>query len=447
MSRQRAGMETDPQELHSALRRRLLAITPRPVKGRLSRVSGTVIETALSGLRVGELCRLADPSSREVGLAEVIGFAGDAAVLVPIGGTKGLSTATEVIPTGGAMTVGVGPALVGRVLDGFGQAIDGRPQPHCDTTRPLDSAPPDALTRQIIKTALPTGVRAIDGLLTCGVGQRVGVFGEPGGGKSSLLSCLVKGASVDVAVVALIGERGREVREFIERDLGRVGMARTVVVVATSDRPALERFKAAQVATAIAEYFRDEGRRVLLVMDSITRLARAQREIGLAAGEPPTRRGYPPSVFAMLAPLLERAGPGKHGSITGFYTVLVEGDGSQDPVAEEIRSILDGHVILSAKLARANHYPAIDVLQSRSRVMTHVVSSRHQEDAGKLRSLLARYDEVELLLRVGEYRPGSDALADEAIRKMAAINDFLRQKTTDIGRWEQTLTQLKRIGE
>jgi ATP synthase in type III secretion protein N len=432
-------------DLARRIRHRLQSIPTRPVIGTIARVSGTVVETAIDGLRVGELCRLRDPADGREGLAEVIGLGHSAAILVPIGGVAGLSTRTEVIPTGGAMRVRVGPGLIGRVLDGFGRPLDGRPPLEGGCLRPVDAAPPDALTRQVIKSPLPTGVRVIDGLLTCGVGQRIGIFGEPGGGKSSLLACLVKGAEVDVGVIALIGERGREVREFIERDLGPAGMARAVVVVATSDRPALERFKAAQVATAIAEFFRDEGKRVLLVMDSVTRLARAQREIGLAAGEPPTRRGYPPSVFAMMPGLLERSGPGAVGSITGFFTVLLEGDDTQDPVAEEVKSILDGHIILSAKLARAEHYPAIDVLRSRSRVMSHVVPKPHQAAAAKLRELIARYDEIELLIRVGEYRPGGDAVADEAVRKIGGINAFLKQGMDERASWSGAIARLQEL--
>lgn len=419
----------------------------RPIKGSIARVSGTTIEVAISSVSVGEICRLCDPEAGLEASAEVIGIAPTGAIMVPIGGTKGLSASTEVIPTGKVMDVRVGPGVIGRVLDGFGQILDGKPPPAKGAARPVDAMPPHALSRQVIKQPLPTGVRVIDGLLTCGMGQRIGIFGEPGGGKSSLLACLVKGADVDVAVVALIGERGREVREFIERELGSAGMARTVVVVATSDRPALERVKAAQVATAIAEYFRDAGKRVLLVMDSVTRLARAQREIGLASGEPPTRRGFPPSVFSLLPQLLERAGPGATGSITGFYTVLTEGDGTLDPVAEDIRGILDGHVVLSSKLARSEHYPAIDVLQSRSRVMAHVADQQHLSTAGRVRELMARYEEIELLLRVGEYQPGSDPLADEACRKINDIKAFLRQKQTEQTPWPETLARLKVLAE
>ncbi len=285
----------------------------------------------------------------------------------------------------------------------------------------------------------------IDGLLTCGEGQRIGIYGAPGTGKSSLLASIVKGAEADVAVVALIGERGREVREFIERHLGEEGRRKSVLVVATSDRSAMERVKAAYVATAIAEYFRDQDKRVLLLIDSITRFARAQREIGLAAGEPPTRRGFPPSVFAEMPRLLERAGSGKVGSITAFYSVLVEGDGSADPIAEESRGILDGHIVLSPKLGGAGHYPAIDVLQSRSRVMDSITARDHGEAATHIRSLLARHGEIELLLRVGEYQAGSDPVADEAVAKIEAINAFLRQGEHDRTAYANTLDQLKEL--
>jgi type III secretion protein N (ATPase) len=289
------------------------------------------------------------------------------------------------------------------------------------------------------------GLRAIDGVLTCGEGQRMGIYGEPGGGKSSLLAQIVRGVDADVAVIALIGERGREVREFVEVQLGEDGMRRAVLVVSTSDRSAMERVKAAYVATAIAEHFRDSGKRVLLVMDSITRFARALREIGLAAGEPPTRRGFPPSVFAQLPSLMERAGPGITGSITAFYTVLVEGDGSGDPIAEETRGILDGHVILSRQLASAGHYPAIDVLASRSRVMNAVTDAAHQRAASRLRELLSRYAEIEFLLQVGEYKSGADPVADEAVAKINEIRSFLRQSGTERIGIQETLAWLTRL--
>ncbi|MEO1018053.1 MAG: FliI/YscN family ATPase, partial [Pseudomonadota bacterium] len=307
------------------------------------------------------------------------------------------------------------------------------------------ASPPDPLTRKVIDRPVSLQLRVVDGLLTLGEGQRVGLFGAAGGGKSTLLSSIVKGAEVDVVVIALIGERGREVREFIEHDLGPEGMAHAVLVVATSDRPAMERAKAAYLATSVAEYFRDQGQRVLLLMDSVTRFARALREIGLAAGEPPTRRGFPPSVFATLPKLLERAGQSDKGSISAIYTVLVEGDDMSEPVADETRSILDGHIILSRALAQKNHYPAIDVLASTSRVMNNIVSPEHRAAAGRFRELLAKYNEIELLVQIGEYQKGGDPVADEALSKIEALNGFLRQGMGEFEAFDDTLSQLEAL--
>ncbi|MBC7378377.1 MAG: FliI/YscN family ATPase, partial [Burkholderiaceae bacterium] len=334
------------------------------IRGRVVQVVGTIIKAVIPSVKIGEVCILRNPVDGHETLAEVVGFSKGTALLMPATSTHGISADTEVLPTGREQVVPVGRALLGRVLDGLGQPLD------VDTKGPLPAMKhypvyadaPDPLRRKLISQPLSLGVRALDGLLTCGEGQRMGIFAAAGGGKSTLMGMLVKGADVDVTVVALIGERGREVREFLEYELGPDGMARAVIVCATSDKSAMERARAAFVATAIAEYFRDQGLRVLLLMDSITRFARAQREIGLAAGEPPTRRGFPPSVFATLPRLMERAGMNDKGSITALYTVLVEGDDMTEPVADETRSILDGHIILSRKLGSANHYPAIDVL-------------------------------------------------------------------------------------
>lgn len=411
------------------LRQQAETVSTRLIKGRILRAIGVTIHASVAEVRLGEVCRLCDPvSGREV-LSEVVGLLEDAAVLTPLGDLSGLSSATEVIPTGSEMRVPVGPGLLGRVLNALGEPLDGGPwpPPDLDGTYPLQAPPPQPMARDIIKAPLQLGIRALDGLVTCARGQRIGIFGEPGVGKSTLLAQIVKGTEADVIVIGLIGERGREVREFLERELGEEGRRRAVTVVATSDRPAIERVKAAYAATAIAEYFRDRGRSVLLLMDSVTRFARAQREIGLAAGEPPTRRGYPSSLFAVLPQLLERSGPGQGGAITGLYTVLMEGDGTQDPIAEEVRSILDGHVVLSPELAHRNHFPAIDVLKSRSRLMDAVVDPEHSRLAGQVRDLMARYAEVELLVRVGEYQRGSDPRADEAIARIDAINALLRQ--------------------
>jgi ATP synthase in type III secretion protein N len=426
------------------LRLRLREAEPRPLKGRLTRVVGTVIHAIIAEARLGELCQLRDPRSGADLAAEVVGFDGETALLTPIGDMIGLSTRTEVVATGTVLQVPADDSLLGRVLDALGRALDGDAPIAAASRRPVYAVPPNPTQRDLIERPLPVGMRAIDGLLTCGEGQRIGIYGEPGAGKSTLLGRIVAGAEVDVAVIGLIGERGREVREFVDRQLGKRGRERAVVIAATSDRPAMERVKAAYVATTIAEGFRDQGKKVLLVVDSITRFARAQREIGLAAGEPPTRRGFPPSVFATLPQLLERSGPGADGSITAFYTVLVEGDGTLDPIAEETRAILDGHIILSAALARAEHYPAIDILASRSRVMDAVVSPDHRGRAARLRQLLARYAEIELLLRVGEYQRGTDRLADEAVAKIDAINGFLRQ-SAEATSWADLQERLRRL--
>ena len=402
---------------------------PRSRKGRVRRLLGVIIHATASGARIGELCHLVDPETGRRVMAEVIGILDDVAVLTPIGDLFGLSSMTEVIPTGTELLAPVGDGLLGRVINALGDPIDGEPLPKGIATRPVTGVPPAPLSRGIIRDPIQLGIRAIDGLITCARGQRVGIFGEAGGGKSTLLADIVRGTDADVVVVALIGERGREVREFLEQQLGPEGRKRAVVVVATSDSPAMERVKAAYAATAIAEHFRDEGKQVLLLMDSLTRFARAQREIGLAAGEPPTRRGFPPSLFAALPRLVERAGlDGGGGSITGIYTVLVEGEIALDPVAEEVVSLLDGHMVLSGDLGRRNHFPAIDVLRSRSRLMDATVPAQHRDDAARMRQLMASYADVELLLRVGEYQKGSDPLADEAIAKIDAINGFLRQK-------------------
>jgi type III secretion protein N (ATPase) len=420
---------------------------PRAARGRLRRALGVVVHATVGEVRLGEICDLVDPRSGARVQGEVIGFGEDHAILVPIGDLAGLSSLTEVIPTGRPLGVPVGHGLLGRVMSPLGEALDGGPWPPAGIAgyRPVHAFPPPPLERALICEPVQTGVRAIDGLLTCARGQRLGIFGEPGIGKSTLLADIVRGTDADVVVIGLVGERGREVREFVERLLGPEGRARAVTVVATSERPAIERVKAAYVATTVAEYFRDEGKHVLLLMDSVTRFARAQREIGLAAGEPPTRRGFPPSLFAALPRLLERSGPGRRGAITGLYTVLVEGDGSFDPVAEEVQSILDGHIRLSAELAERGQFPAVDVLRSRSRLMDVVASEGHRADAARLRALLARYADVELLVRVGEYRAGSDAVADEAIAKIDRINAFLSQRSGEASSFATTERALREL--
>ncbi|WP_047942939.1 SctN family type III secretion system ATPase PscN [Pseudomonas aeruginosa] len=402
---------------------------PIQIRGRVTQVTGTLLKAVVPGVRIGELCQLRNPDQSLALLAEVIGFQQHQALLTPLGEMLGVSSNTEVSPTGGMHRVAVGEHLLGQVLDGLGRPFDGSPPAEPAAWYPVYRDAPPPMSRRLIERPLSLGVRAIDGLLTCGEGQRMGIFAAAGGGKSTLLASLVRNAEVDVTVLALVGERGREVREFIESDLGEQGLRRSVLVVATSDRPAMERAKAGFVATSIAEYFRDQGRRVLLLMDSLTR----------------SRRGYPPSVFAALPRLMERAGQSERGSITALYTVLVEGDDMSEPVADETRSILDGHIVLSRKLAAANHYPAIDVLHSVSRVMNQIVDDDQRHAAGRLREWLAKYEEVELLLKIGEYQKGQDSEADRAIEKIAAIRQWLRQGTHETSDYAQACAQLRSL--
>jgi type III secretion protein N (ATPase) len=419
---------------------------PYTLTGRVRKVVGTIIHAAVPDVQVGEIVELYTRSNRASLIAECVGFLNEEALLSPIGDTHGVSPKTEVRRTGRVQSIAVGAGLIGRVLDGLGNFIDGKSEPFVpDAWYPVYQDPPDPMKRRMIAKPLAMGLRAIDGLLTVGEGQRVGIFAAAGVGKSTLLSMLVKGAQVDIVVLALIGERGREVREFIEHNLGAAGMARSVIVVATSDRSPMERVKAAYVATAVAEYFRDQGQRVLLLMDSVTRFARAQREIGLGAGEPPTRRGFPPSVFATLPKLMERPGMNDRGSITALYTVLVEGDDMNEPVADETRSILDGHIILSRKLAAAGHYPAIDVLASRSRVMNAVTTRTHVGMARQINAWLAAYADVELLIKVGEYQSGSDPDTDLAIAKHDPIKAFLQQATDEFQAFPVILNSLEAL--
>ena len=416
-------------------------------RGRVSGVTGGIVRATVSGVRIADLCLLEGPGDRVRGddvLAEVVGFDKQHVLLSPLGSTTGISHDTQVIATGRTHEVPVGPALLGKVLDGLGRPLDGE-RLHCTASYPVLADPPDPMRRKVIDTPLPMGVGVLDGMLTVGEGQRMGIFAAAGGGKSTLLSMLIRNSAADVKILALIGERGREVREFIEHDIGEEGLKQSVIVVATSERPAMERLKAAYVATAIAEYYRDQGLKVLLLMDSVTRFARAQREIGLAAGEPPTRRGFPPSVFAALPQLMERAGRSDTGSITALYTVLVEGDDMTEPVADETRSILDGHIILSRKLAEANHYPAVDVLASVSRVMNNIVGEEHLRLAGRMRELLAKYKEIELLIRIGEYKPGSDPTADEANRKIDTVNGTLTQGLHETSSLEETVQRMRQV--
>ena len=414
---------------------------PIEVKGRVIQVVGTIIKAAVPGVKVGEICILRNPWENFEVQAEVVGFTREAALLTALGAMTGISAQTEVIPTRRVHMVPVGDSLLGRVVDGLGRPLDAdrkgpiRPEAYY----PVFADPPSPLERKIISKPISLGVRALDGMLTCGEGQRMGIFAAAGGGKSTLLASIIRNTEAEVSVLALIGERGREVREFIEKDLGEEGLKRAVVVCATSDRSSMERLKAAYVATSIAEFFRDKGKKVLLMMDSVTRFGRAQREIGLAAGEPPTRRGFPPSVFSELPKLMERAGNSAKGSITALYTVLVEGDDMTEPIADETRSILDGHIILSRKLAQINHYPAIDILQSISRCQNAIIPAEHKQAAAKLREILAKYQEVELLLKIGEYQKGADRVTDEAIAKIDKVNAFLCQGLKERPQYDETV--------
>jgi type III secretion protein N (ATPase) len=431
------------------MERELLA-APNVVRtGKVVEVIGTLIKVAGLDVSLGELCELRNSSDPQVQHAEVVGFTRDLALLSPFSRLTGVSRSTQVSGLGRPLDVGVGDALLGRVIDSLGAPMDGGPPVETSATRPVFASPPDAMKRRPVDSPMPTGVRVVDSMMTLGEGQRMGIFAPAGVGKSTLLGMFARGAQCDVNVIALIGERGREVREFVEEILGPEGMARSVVVCATSDRSSMERMKAAYVATAVAEYFRDRGQRVLLMMDSLTRFARAGREIGLAAGEPPARRGFPPSIFAELPRLLERAGMGSAednaGSITGLYTVLAEDESGSDPVAEEVRGILDGHMILSRDIAAKNQYPAIDVLNSLSRVMPRVVSRESVRAAARVRELMAKHKEIEMLLQIGEYQHGSNATADEAIARHDAIKSFLSQGTdefADVGETQADLLKL-----
>jgi ATP synthase in type III secretion protein N len=421
----------------------LRSVDPLKRVGRVAEAYGTLIRATGVGASIGEVCELRNPLSGQKLMAEVVGIGRGLTLLTPLGTLTGLSAATEVVSRGQQATIGAGPTLLGRVLNALGEVIDGPPTPSGLTQVPVHREAPDALSREPISRPFPTGVRAIDSLLTVGEGQRVGIFAAAGGGKSTLLGMLAR-ASSDVNVIVLVGERGREVREFIEDNLGPEGLTKSVVVVATSDRPALERSRAAYVGTAIAEYFRDQGRRVLLLLDSVTRFARALRDVGLAVGEPPARRGFPPSVFSALPALFERSGNNDRGSITAFYTVLLE-DEEGDPIGDEVRSILDGHIHLSRKLAGANHFPAIDVLASASRVMSRVASAQHQRAAAALRRQLARYQDLELLLQIGEYKSGSDPEADAAIRNIGSVRQFLQQQPASLTGFDENIRGLAEL--
>ena len=414
--------------------------------GKVVQIVGLVIECNGPNVSMGELCYVHSHFEDVEPLpAEVVGFREGYVLLMPLGETKGIGPGCQVVSAQKVLQVKVGPELLGRVIDGLGNPIDGKGPILCQKEYPIQANPPAPLERPVIKDSLYVGVRAIDGLITMGQGQRIGIMAGSGVGKSTLLSMIARNTEADISVIALVGERGREVKEFIERDLGEEGLKRSVVVVATSDKPALVRIKGALTATAIAEYFRDRGRKVVLMMDSVTRFAMAQREVGLTVGEPPATRGYTPSVFALLPRLLERAGTSAKGSITGIYTVLVDGDDMNEPIADAVRSILDGHIVLSRNIAAQNHFPAIDVLASVSRVMSAVVPKEHMEANRKLRALMAVYKEAEDLIHIGAYVKGSSPKIDEAVQKIDAINDFLCQGVFEVQSFEETIQRLEGI--
>jgi flagellum-specific ATP synthase/type III secretion protein N (ATPase) len=423
---------------------RLRAASPIVVRGQVREVIGLLVEIEGISGRLGELCAI-ERAGEEAILAEIVGFRGERTLAMPLGELRGVQSGAHVNSRGALTMVPVGPGVLGRVLDGLGRPIDGRGPLTADFVRPGAGSSPHVLERRRIEQPLTTGIRALDGLLTCGLGQRIGIFAGSGVGKSTVLGMIARRASSDVAVIALIGERGREVREFIEHDLGPEGLARSVVVVSTSDEPAPLRLNAAWVATTIAEQFRSDGQDVTLLMDSVTRFAMARREIGLALGEPPAMKGYTPSVFSQLSRLLERAGTADKGSITAFYTVLVESDDLNEPIADTVRGTLDGHVVLSRDLAAQNHYPAIDVAASVSRVMPAVASAEHLEYAARLRELLARYERSRDLVQIGAYETGTDLALDEALVRLPAIEAFLRQRPDEFDDLDHTIARLAEV--
>ncbi|MDR1741274.1 MAG: flagellar protein export ATPase FliI [Synergistaceae bacterium] len=432
-------------DILSVLEADLLKLPLVKINGRIVQVVGLVAESQGPDVRVGDLCRICFRDGLHDLDAEVVGFRGERVLLMPLGDLREVGPGSDVVSTDRPLGVAVGEGLLGRILDGLGEPIDDKGPLAATGFYPLHAEPPHPLRRQMVDTPLSVGVRVIDGLLTLGTGQRIGIFAGSGVGKSTLLGMMARYTTADVNVISLVGERGREVREFIERDLGEDGLKRSVLVIATSDQPPLIRLKAAQTATAVAEFFRDEGKNVLLMMDSVTRVARAQREVGLAVGEPPATRGYTPSVFEMLPQLLERAGAGERGSITGIYTVLVEGDDMNEPVADTVRGILDGHIVLSRKIAARNFYPSVSVLESVSRVMPAVVSPEHMAAAGRVRDLLATFAESEDLINIGAYKSGANPRVDWALRHLESVRSFMLQKVHESSSLEETITRLEAL--
>ncbi len=415
------------------------------LKGKITKIVGLVIESDGPSINLGELCYISPRIEAPLLPAEVVGFRENRVLLMPLGEMQGIGPGSEVVSSRNLLRVKVGKSLLGRVLDGLGNPIDGKGPLLAETEYPIQSPPPPPLSRRRICEPVSVGIRAVDGLMTLGKGQRMAILAGSGVGKSTMMGMIARNTSADINVIALIGERGREVLDFIERDLGEEGLKKSVVVVSTSDQPALLRIKGANTATAVAEYFRDQGMDVMLMMDSLTRVAMAQREVGLTIGEPPATRGYPPSVFAMMPKLLERSGTGEKGSITGLYAVLVDGDDMNEPVADNVRSIVDGHVVLSRRLAAQNHYPPIDILSSLSRVMNEVVDAEHLKAAQRLRSLQATYQEAEDLINIGAYSAGSNPEIDRAIEKNTGIREFLRQGVMDKVSFADTVARMKQL--
>jgi FliI/YscN family ATPase len=435
-----------PETLVARELSRRIADMPRlQTFGRVARIIGLAIEVSGLEMGLGELARITNTHDARSVLAEVVGFHQAGCLLMPLGELDGIAPGASVVALGRSFGVDVGPGLLGRILNGLGHPIDDKGKLDVEERAPLQAEPPNPLHREVISETMATGVRAIDGLLTIGKGQRIGIFAGSGVGKSTLLGMVARQAQADVNVIALLGERGREVREFIEHSLGEEGLKRSVIIVATGDQAALVRARGALVATAIAEYFRDQGKQVLLMVDSITRVAMAWREIGLAVGEPPTTKGYPPSVFAALPRLLERAGNGRSGGITGVYTVLVDGDDFNEPIADAARSILDGHIVLTRKLASAGHFPAIDILESKSRVRDLLITNVHKHAANLLLQLDAAWREKEDLILVGAYQKGSDPLVDAAIALRDAILAFLRQPPAEATPFDSSVVQLRQL--